>query len=128
MSCIRRGFRSKVVLEKNFMDDTLATVFEKLIEEQFSEEKLTLLLVKEKLREHGIKLTKRQESQCASHFHKHGLSDFKLRLNRQQEALLKSSGNDSLPLDFSDSNLAAFQERIFSLATDIGTEIAKKNG
>jgi hypothetical protein len=107
------------------MEDALVKVLEKIIAENFSEEKLTLLLVKKKIKELGIELTRNQEKKLISIFRKHGLSDFSLKPTRQQKAQLKTLGKEDLLLDFTEDDLIAFQNEINNLSADLGVETAK---
>ena len=49
------------------MDELSENVFDKIIEENFSEEKLILLLFEKKLNAFDIKLTKKQKKQLIFH-------------------------------------------------------------
>jgi len=107
------------------MEDALVKVLEKIIAENFSEEKMALLLLKGKIKEQGIELTKHQENQLISNFRKHGLNDFTLKLTRQQKAQFGRLGKDDLILDFEETDLVAFQNEINSLSASLGVETAK---
>ena len=80
------------------MEDTLSKILNQIIEKQFSQEKTMLILVKEKLKEYGIELTKRQEKQLILQLKDHGLEGFTFQPNRHQKALLKKLDSDNLVL------------------------------
>lgn len=71
------------------MEDTLSELLNKIIDENFSREKMMLLLIKDKLsKEYGIELTKHQEKNLMSHIKESSLEDFTFKPNREQKALL----------------------------------------
>ena len=98
------------------MEDTLGELFNKVFDENFSQEKLMLLLMKDKLsKEYGIELTKNQERKLLSHIKKSDIEGFTFKPNPAQKKLLKKFGGDNivLELDFQQSDLDTFQEKIF---------------
>lgn len=110
------------------MEDTLGELFNKVLDENFSQEKMMLLLMKDKLsQEYGIELTQRQERKLFSHIQKSDLEGFTFKPNRAQKKLLEKFGGDNigLELDFQQSDLDAFQEKIFDIAGHVGIETAK---
>lgn len=107
------------------MEDDLVKVLEKIIAENFSEEKLMLLLVKKKIKESGIELTRNQEKRLISIFRRQGLNEFSLKPTRQQKVQLKTLGKENLILDFTENDLVAFQNEINNLSADLGVETAK---
>lgn len=94
------------------MEDTLSKILNQIIEKQFSQEKTMLILVKEKLKEYGIELTKRQEKQLILQLKDHGLEGFTFQPNRHQKALLKKLDSDNLVLDFQQLDLDMLQNKI----------------
>jgi len=71
------------------MEDTLGEILSRASEEMFSQEKMMLLLVKEKMKEYGVELTKQQEKKLILQLQEHGLKEFSFEPNRHQNALLK---------------------------------------
>lgn len=94
------------------MKDTLSKILNQIIEKQFSQEKIMLILVKEKMKEYSIELTKRQEKQLILQLKDHGLEGFTFQPNRHQKALLKKLDSDNLVLDFQQSDLDMLQNKI----------------
>ena len=99
------------------MEDSTSEILNHIIEKQFSQEKMMLILVKEKVKKYGIKLTKTQERDLISHLQKHGLeglAGFTFEPNRNQKAVLKKLGSEDLviELDFQQSDLDALQNKI----------------
>ena len=64
------------------MEDALGGIFNSLLEENFSSEKLMLMLVKKKLKEYDIKLTAQQEKHVGLQLQKNGLEGFSFQPNR----------------------------------------------
>lgn len=107
------------------MEDTLGELFNKVLDENFSQEKLMLLLMKNKLsKEYGIELTKHQERKLLSHIKKSDLEGFTFKPNPAQKKLLKKFGGDNivLELDFQQSDLDTFQEKIFDAVGHVSIE------
>lgn len=99
------------------MEDSIGEILNQVIEQEFSPEKLMVMLVKEKTEICGIKLTKTQEKALITHLQKHGLegiAGFNFEPNRNQKAILKKSGREDLviELDFEESDLDALQNKI----------------
>jgi hypothetical protein len=110
------------------MEDALGEILDRVMEEQFSQEKMTLILMKEKLKEYGIELTKRQEKDMILHLQKYGLEGLTLEPNRRQKALLKKLGGNDLvlDLDFQQSDLDTLQNIIVGAATCAGIKRTTK--
>jgi hypothetical protein len=87
-------------MKDKYMKDALGEILNRVIEKQFSQEKMMLLLVKEKMKEHGIELTRHQEKKLILQLQEHHLEEFTFEPNRLQKALLKKLGSDNLVLDF----------------------------
>ena len=106
------------------MDDALGEILNRVIVEQFSQEKMMLILIKEKLKEYGIELTKRQEKDLILHLQKHGLDGLTFEPNRHQKVLLKKLGGDDLvlDLDFQQSDLDTLQNITIDAVTNAGIE------
>jgi len=105
------------------MEDTLGEIFNRVLNEHFSQEKLMLILMKDKLlNEYGIELTKHQERDLISHLQKSGLEGFALKPNRKQKVLLKNLGGDNLVLDFQQSDLDAIQEKLVDAVSHVSIE------
>ena len=99
------------------MEDALGEILSHASEELFSQEKMMLILVKEKMKGYGIELTKIQERALILHLQKHGLEGlerFTFEPNSHQKAILKKLGSDDLviELDFQQSDLDALQNKI----------------
>ncbi len=104
------------------MEDALGETLSRASEEMFSQEKMMLLLVKEKMKEYGIELTKQQEKKLILQLQEHGLEEFSFEPNRHQKALLKKLGSDNLVLDFQQSDLDALQNKINDAVSHAGIE------
>ena len=106
------------------MQDALGEILNRVIEDQFSQEKMMLILIKEKLKKYGIELTKRQERDLILHLQKHGLEGLTFEPNRHQKTLLKKFGDDNLvlDLDFQQSDLDALQNIIIDAVRYAGIE------
>jgi hypothetical protein len=109
------------------MEDTLGEIINQVMEEQFSQEKMMLMLIKEKLREYGIELTKLQEKDMMLQLQKHGLRGLTFEPNRHQKTLLKKLGGDNivLDLDFQQSDLDALQDTMIKAASHAGIGTTK---
>jgi hypothetical protein len=104
------------------MEDALGEILSRASEEMFSQEKMMLLLVKEKMKEYGVELTKQQEKKLILQLQEHGLEGFSFGPNRHQKALLKKLGGDNLVLDFQQSDLDALQNKITDAVNHAGIE------
>jgi len=104
------------------MEDALGEILSRASEEMFSQEKMMLLLVKEKMKKYGIELTKQQEKKLILQLQEHGLEEFSFEANRHQKALLKKLGNKNLLLDFQQSDLDALQNQIIDAVSHAGIE------
>src|SRR5687767_15663627 len=107
------------------MEDAVGEILNQIIEKQFSQEKMMLILIKEKIKGYGIELTKSQERDLILHLQKHGLEGletFTFEPNRHQKALLKKMGSDNLVLDFQQSDLDALQNKIVDVISHAGIE------
>jgi hypothetical protein len=104
------------------MKDALGKIFNRVIEEQFSQEEMTLILIQEKLKGYGIELTKSQEKNLILHLQKHGLEGFTFKPNRRQKALLEKLGSDNSVLDFQQSDLDALRNKIVDAISHAGIE------
>ena len=107
------------------MEDAVGEILNQIIEKQFSQEKMMLILLKEKIKGYGIELTKSQERDLILHLQKHGLEGletFTFEPNRHQKALLKKMGRDNLVLDFQQSDLDSLQNKIVDVISYAGIE------
>jgi hypothetical protein len=112
------------------MEDSIGDILDQMIEQEFSQEKLMLMLVKEKTEKYGIKLTKAQEKDLIVHLQKNGLegiAGFTFEPNRNQKAILKKSGSEDLTieLDFQESDLDALQNIISDVVSRASIETTK---
>jgi hypothetical protein len=107
------------------MEDTLGKILNRIIEKQFSQEQMMLLLVKEKLKEYGIELTKHQEKKLILQLQEDGLEEFTFEPTRYQKALLKKLSGENLVLDFQQPDLDALQNKITDAITHAGIETTK---
>lgn len=100
------------------MDELSENVFDKIIEENFSEEKLILLLFEKKLNAFDIKLTKKQKKQLIFHWRTNTLEEMQIEPTIQQSAHLQKLGHNELVLDFGQADFDEFQEEINQLFFD----------
>jgi hypothetical protein len=112
-------------MKDKYMKDALGEILNRVIEKQFSQEKMMLLLVKEKMKEHGIELTRHQEKKLILQLQEHRLEEFTFEPNRLQKALLKKLGSDNLVLDFQQSDLDALQNKMTDAVSHAGIETTK---
>jgi hypothetical protein len=106
------------------MEDALGEILNRVIEKEFSKEKMMLLLVKEKMKKYSIELTKIQEKALILHLQKHGLEGFTFEPNRHQKAILKKLGSDNvvLELDFEQTDLDLLQKKIAEVISHASTD------
>jgi hypothetical protein len=112
-------------MKDKYMKDALGEILNRVIEKQFSQEKMMLLLVKEKMKEHGIELNRHQEKKLILQLQEHRLEEFTFEPNRLQKALLKKLGSDNLVLDFQQSDLDALQNKMTDAVSHAGIETTK---
>src|SRR5258706_5569329 len=105
------------------VEDTLSDLFAKLMEENFPQDVLLLLLVTKKVKKHGINLTRNQKQKLTLHFQNNGvegLDGLKIELNRKQKAQLKKFGHENVILSIDDTDLDNLRAELEELFSNVG--------
>ncbi len=106
------------------LEDELGKLFAKLMEENFPQHVLLLLLVTEKVKGYGIKLTRTQRQILTLHFQTsgiEGLDSLKVELNNRQKAQLKKLGHkdSNVVLSIDDIDLDHLRSKIDNMFSTV---------
>ncbi len=104
-------------------DDTLnklSSLFGEAVSKYFTKDKLLFLLMDEKIKSFGIRLTRTQRKKLILQLQVSDSKSIHIELNRQQKTQLKKLGLDDLKLEINGSDFGALESKVTEVIEHVG--------
>ena len=98
--------------------DKLGDTLSKAISKFFTVDRLLLLLIEDKVKKLGIKLTRSQQKRLAMLLQKEDFESVSIQPSRKQKAQLKSLGYEDVSLEITNADIAEFEAKIIEIVKD----------